>query len=254
LICKDKGVCKSFCKFMIILLVIIGGVFAGWVASAITYRFIIEAKLFMPHFECPRCLTKINGIDVVPLLGYIVNAGRCHHCGQKISPIYPLLEILCPILFVFIYFVFAGKNTTQFWLLLLTCYILFMASVVDIETLTVADLFLYVLLVISVVYCVLFSANMVFSLLFSLSIFFLLVGLGKFMSRILHKQSIGFGDVILIPILTNYLPQNVVPHFIIASGVLGIVFGFLWNHLFYKGEQFPFIPPIFAAFLGCLCL
>jgi prepilin signal peptidase PulO-like enzyme (type II secretory pathway) len=127
-------------------------------------------------------------------------------------------------------------------------YLVFIAAVVDIETLSVPDIILYVLLGCSIFYAVFYSTNPILSLSLSLSLFFLLIGIGKFSQKILKIHSIGFGDVILIPVLSNFLHYDIVPYFIISSGVIGLLFGLLWKFWLGMGSKFPFTPPIFLAF------
>ena len=43
---------------------------------------------------CPRCQTQIRAYDNVPVLSYLWLRGRCRACGARISPQYPLVELL----------------------------------------------------------------------------------------------------------------------------------------------------------------
>ena len=45
-----------------------------------------------PRSRCPRCAARIAWYDNVPLLSWLWLKGRCRHCGEGISPIYPVLE------------------------------------------------------------------------------------------------------------------------------------------------------------------
>ena len=42
-------------------------------------------------------------MDVIPILGYILNRGRCPKCHTKISICYPIYEILGGLIFMFTY-------------------------------------------------------------------------------------------------------------------------------------------------------
>jgi len=50
--------------------------------------------LAFPPSTCPSCGHRIRRRDNVPVLSYIRLRGRCAACGARISPRYPLVEIL----------------------------------------------------------------------------------------------------------------------------------------------------------------
>ncbi|MEY2726496.1 MAG: Late competence protein ComC [Planctomycetota bacterium] len=52
---------------------------------------------------CPRCSTAILWRDNIPLLGWLLLAGRCRNCKRPISFRYPLVECLTGCLFVLLY-------------------------------------------------------------------------------------------------------------------------------------------------------
>lgn len=51
-------------------------------------------SIVTPRSHCPRCNRPIRWYDNIPVVSYIVLRGRCRDCRERISPIYPLVEIL----------------------------------------------------------------------------------------------------------------------------------------------------------------
>lgn len=49
-------------------------------------------NLVTPRSRCPKCGHLITAVENIPLLSYIVQRGRCRHCGTGISIQYPLVE------------------------------------------------------------------------------------------------------------------------------------------------------------------
>lgn len=47
-----------------------------------------------PRSRCPKCEHPIAGYDNVPVLSYLILAGRCRHCKSSISLRYPAVEAL----------------------------------------------------------------------------------------------------------------------------------------------------------------
>ena len=50
-------------------------------------------SIVTPRSRCPNCRKPIAWYDSVPVLSWLVLRGRCRHCGERISPRYPLVEL-----------------------------------------------------------------------------------------------------------------------------------------------------------------
>ncbi|WP_129559725.1 prepilin peptidase, partial [Bordetella pertussis] len=49
--------------------------------------------LWRPAWHCPSCQAALRGWRAVPLAGWLLQRGRCGHCGQPIGLRYPMLEL-----------------------------------------------------------------------------------------------------------------------------------------------------------------
>jgi leader peptidase (prepilin peptidase)/N-methyltransferase len=56
-----------------------------------------------PRSRCPHCSRMIAAYDNVPVLSYLWLRGRCRHCHSRISPFYPLIELLTGLTFLLVY-------------------------------------------------------------------------------------------------------------------------------------------------------
>ncbi len=61
---------------------------------------------------CPRCSSAILWRDNIPILGWLLLAGRCRSCRRPISFRYPLVELLTGCLFVLVY---QAEMPPHFW-------------------------------------------------------------------------------------------------------------------------------------------
>jgi leader peptidase (prepilin peptidase)/N-methyltransferase len=55
-------------------------------------------NLVVPRSRCPSCQTQIRAWHNIPILSFVVLRGRCAACGARISPRYPIVELLSGIL------------------------------------------------------------------------------------------------------------------------------------------------------------
>ena len=56
-------------------------------------------SLVRPRSRCPGCGAQIAGFDNVPVVSWLALRGRCRHCGERISPRYPAVELLTALAF-----------------------------------------------------------------------------------------------------------------------------------------------------------
>jgi len=48
---------------------------------------------------CPNCQKKLHWYELIPVISYIIQAGKCRGCGQRIGKLYPLIELLTGVFF-----------------------------------------------------------------------------------------------------------------------------------------------------------
>lgn len=93
--------------------------------------------------ECDQCHTVLKPLDLVPVFSYLVNKGRCRHCGMKLSSRYLYLELLTGFLFLL---VFHQVSFSYDLLLALTfTSLLIVIAFIDLDTMYIYDGFQYII-------------------------------------------------------------------------------------------------------------
>ena len=85
-----------------ILIFIIGIVFGSFF-NVVGYRLPNNMSIAFPSSHCPNCNHKLKPIELIPIISYIIQGGKCKNCKKKISIMYPIFELLTGILFVVCY-------------------------------------------------------------------------------------------------------------------------------------------------------
>lgn len=70
------------------------GLLWGSFLNVVIYRVPREMSVVRPASHCPGCGKPIAAYDNVPLLSYVVLRGRARCCGARMSPRYPLVELI----------------------------------------------------------------------------------------------------------------------------------------------------------------
>ena len=82
---------------------VVAGVFGAIIGSflnVVIHRLPREESIVLPSSRCPSCGAVIAFYDNVPVLSYLLIAGKCRSCKTHISARYPTVEALTAFLFV----------------------------------------------------------------------------------------------------------------------------------------------------------
>lgn len=93
-----------------LVLVLIFGLCLGSFLNAVIWRLKNDRSICFGRSVCPDCGQKLSAAELVPLLSFGFQRGRCRHCHQKISWQYPLVELTVSGLFVLISYYHFGYN------------------------------------------------------------------------------------------------------------------------------------------------
>ena len=101
------------------------GLIIGSFLNVVVYR-INLAETLLGRSHCPRCQKTIRWYDNVPVLSFVLLKFRCRDCGEKISWLYPTVELLTGIVFALLSAKFFMLTDSSTWLI--TCYYLVTVS------------------------------------------------------------------------------------------------------------------------------
>lgn len=95
------------------------GICIGSFLNVVIIRLPLGESLIKRSSHCMTCGAKIRVIDLIPVFSWLFLKGKCHSCGEKISPRYPIVEALNGILYVADFLVF-GLTANMFIMCIFT--------------------------------------------------------------------------------------------------------------------------------------
>ncbi len=229
----------------VILCVLLGAALGSFLHCA-AYRIARREPFTKGRSRCPACGHTLGVLDLVPLLSWLFLRGRCRYCAERIPARYflaecffALLTVACALRFGFT--VLCLRN----WLLLCA---LFLLSLVDWEISEIPD-----------------GALISAALVWLLALPFLWSGwtdalvnvgaalvyggvillLSLLLDRLLHRESLGGGDVKLLAVIALYLGFLPALFALILACVLGLSQALATKKT--GGKPFPFGPALSAA-------
>lgn len=228
-----------------ILIFYLGAIFASF-ANVLGIR-LPNKEVITGKSYCDFCRSKLRLLDVLPIIGFLFNRGKCYKCKHKISIIYPLFEIIGGTLFLVSFYLINDFN----WELLLAftlITVLLIETISDIYHQIVIDsVWIIGVFIIAGIRLIqgqflnyLISAAILFAILLILAI------VGKL---IFKKQALGGGDIKLFIFigfsLTIY--EGLLALFLAA--LIGLIFALIYQ--IRLGREMPFIPMISIATIIC---
>ncbi|TAN43116.1 MAG: prepilin peptidase [Nitrospirae bacterium] len=77
----------------------ITGALIGSFLNVCIYRIPRSESIVYPASRCTSCGNPIAPWDNIPIVSYLILGGRCRHCSQRYSALYPLVETLNALLY-----------------------------------------------------------------------------------------------------------------------------------------------------------
>src|SRR5262245_18653530 len=204
--------------------------------------------LWWPPSRCPGCGQAIAAQHNVPVLGFLWLKGRCASCGAKISPRYPLVEVLAALLALTTAYVFGP--TWQTVAALGFAWTLLALTLIDLDhkllpdSLTLPLLWAGLLVNVPGLFTTLPS-----SVLGAAAGYLALWSVYKLFKLVTGKEGMGYGDFKLLAAIGAWLGWQLLPVVILLSAVVGSVVGIALIVFGGRSSQtaIPFGPYLAAA-------
>ena len=180
-----------------IVFFIIGTVLTSFY-NVVGYRLPKGESIIYPPSHCPKCNHKLRPLELIPILSFVIQKGRCKNCNQKISWFYPIFELAGGILFALAYLSFGMSLDLIIALTFISMALIIIVSdyhyliIPDEVIITFVILFILEIVLIRGFHALLYS---ILSAFIAFSVMFLLKKLGDFLFK---KESMGGGDIKLM--------------------------------------------------------
>ncbi len=135
--------------FYIILFLIGSGI--GSFLNVVSIRFkpgekVFDLKNIGGRSACPYCHKILNWYELIPIISFFIQFGKCRSCGHRLSWQYPLTEFLSGLIFVAVPLSFRAScsmihaSCVWFWMLwILVLLVLLLISLIDFRYFFIPD-------------------------------------------------------------------------------------------------------------------
>ena len=127
---------------LVIIIFFILGLIFGSFFQVVGLRLPKGESIIKPASHCTNCDKPLKWYELIPVLSYIIQGGKCRKCKKHISIKYPLYELLTGICFALCYMVFGLTKDIIIPLTLISALIIVIIS--DIEYMVIPDEILFI--------------------------------------------------------------------------------------------------------------
>ncbi|MCD6311237.1 MAG: prepilin peptidase [Elusimicrobia bacterium] len=213
--------------FLSVFVFLMGLVFGSFL-NVVIYRLPLEKSLIRPRSFCPKCGTPIVFYDNIPVLSFILLKGKCRGCSAKISPVYPLVEILTGMSF-FLSFYFFGVSWKALGLVVLLAASIAI-TFIDLKHRIIPDeinifLFVFAVFLPKNIWNASYFGSVGLSALSGITAGVVLFLIALLAEKIFKQEAMGMGDVKLITALGAFFGFQSIFWLIFISSLIGSLVG-----------------------------
>ena len=252
------------------------GLFWGSFINNISYRIVRKESFLGGRSKCPLCHSKLKWYELIPVLSFVLQKGKCNYCKNNISLRYPVSEIItgffCYFLAKKIFVFYSIQEILIFIFYFFIFSVFFILALYDYETLYIEEKFIYFSILFWIFFVFVFyffnieiskiDIDNKFNYLFYIpgltlkdfvlnrlyfSLIYTLIFLTIFILTL--GKGIGLGDVRWAFVLGLYFNFTYLIFSLIISIFLGGILSIILLLKFKKGKiPVPFLPILFSGF------
>ncbi|MBO5096363.1 MAG: prepilin peptidase [Bacilli bacterium] len=203
-------------------------------------------SILKPGSHCDYCNQELKWYDLIPIISYLVNLGKCKYCKEKLSIIYPVVEIATGLAFISSYLLFGIGY--EFFASLLIFSLLIIIFITDFKYYIILDspLVLTSIGIFALKWYYFGLKSALLALLSGLIMFIIVLVIKLFGDFLFKKESLGGGDIKLSFVLGVILGIRLSLISFILSSFLALPYALGSAYLTEKKEV-PFGPFIISA-------
>lgn len=227
-----------------IIVIVIAGIFGCCIGSFLNvciYRIPKHEDITVTRSHCMTCGNVLKWYELIPVISFLAQKGRCRNCKTKLSVQYPMIELLNGIFYCVIFCVYG--LTMQALLLCFLSSVLIVITVIDWRTYEIPLGCNIVILILGVIRVALDYHNAL-----TYVIGFVCISLFLYLLLVLSKgRAMGGGDVKLMAAAGLFLGwKNVILAFVIGC-ILGAVIHSIRMRVSKEGHVLAFGPYLAAG-------
>ncbi len=176
----------------------------GSFLNVVAYRLVRGENVAFPRSHCPRCHAPIAWYDNIPVVSWLILKGKCRHCREAISPLYPIIELLTATVLTLLYLAVPQIFFPAYFIFFSALIVSFRS---DIETMLISQWVTLFILPLGPLFAFinLLPISAVESLMGAALGYLFLFLIAKIFALLTHKEGMGAGDFELLAFIGAFI-------------------------------------------------
>ncbi|MFE8696886.1 prepilin peptidase [Cytobacillus sp. FJAT-53684] len=85
---------------MISIFSFIYGIVLGSFFNVVGLRVPMKESIVKPRSHCPKCNHTLGPLELIPVISFLIQGGKCRCCKAPVSPLYAIVELMTGLLFM----------------------------------------------------------------------------------------------------------------------------------------------------------
>lgn len=232
-----KGSIHTMDNFTIIILFVFGTVFGSFF-NVVGIRVPKKIPFHNDRSHCPHCEHQLRFFELIPVLSYVIQGGKCRSCKAKISFMYPFVELMTGLLFAYAFIRLGLQLELIVALLLISLLMIIFVS--DMYYMLIPDKVLLFFLPLFIIARIFIPLNPWYDAIIGAVVGYVLLAV----IIIVSKGGMGAGDMKLFGVIGFILGWKLTLLTFFLAALFGAVVGgaFMMAKKVKKGQAIPFGP------------
>ncbi|MFD2446226.1 prepilin peptidase [Bacillus sp. CGMCC 1.16607] len=203
------------------IFVLFYGLFLGSFYNVVGLRIPANQSIVKPRSACPNCKHTLGPLELIPVLSYVFQRGKCRVCKTGISPLYPIMELLTGLLFLAAPFILGW--TYELWIAWTLISLFIIITVSDLAYMLIPDKILLFFAGIFIIERFLIPLTPWWDSLLGAAIGFILL----LIIAVVSKGGMGGGDIKLYTVIGFVIGSKLLLLSFFLATLIGAIFGII---------------------------
>jgi len=230
---------------MALIMFIFGAIFGSFLL-VIGTRLPLKENVITGRSRCDHCKNELRWYELIPIISFIIQGGKCRYCHKKISVNHLVIEIITGLLFVFGYFYYHISYELFMYLVLISVTITIFVS--DFKYMIILDSTWIIgsILIIILKFFAYGTYSCIMSIISGIGLFIVMYLIKILGNLIFKKESLGGGDIKLSFLIGLSIGFRLGLISLIFASFLALPYAFAQIYLNKKNEL-PYGPFLISA-------